>query len=393
MNLNRLTLTKMKKLSLLLLLVIMILQQSCKKDDDVESYVRGGNSLIITPDEQMLIAGFNLTDQNSFDSYLAKVNGNGEVVWSNTYGDKGSDGFYRVINATGGGYVATGFITSVSNARSNLLVVKVSDEGSPEWSKVFGVDSIAQGFSLIATSDGGYVVCGYIMESYDDDRDIYLLKVNSSGERVWTKRYGKSSGSAAYDEAYDIAQASDGSLYITGSVAGNISCCGDAFLMKLSAEGDSLWSKTYQQGLGYSLAINEDGTIIIGGMVESNGQDLYLVKTTAAGELVWEKTYGGTGFDYGTTVRKTSDGGYAITGITALSGSSNQDIMLNKYDAAGALTWAKTFGGDDVDQGVGLIQHNDGGFSITGLSNSGGSNIFLNRIDNAGTETWQKHLK
>lgn len=383
----------MKKLSLFLLVVVMILQQSCKKDEVVETYVRGGNSVIPTPDGQMLIAGFNITDLNSFDAYLSKVNTSGEIVWSNTFGDKGSDGFYRVINATGGGFVATGFITSTSNGRSNLLLVKVNAEGSLVWSKVFGVDSIAQGFSVAESIDGGYVVCGYIMNSYDDDRDIYLLKVNASGERVWTKRYGKSSGSSAYDEAYDIAPASDGSFFITGSAAGNISCCGDAFLMKVNADGDSLWSKSFQQGLGYSLAVNEDGTIIIGGMVETNGQDLYLLKSTASGEMIWEKTYGGTGFDYGTTVRITSDGGYAITGITAQSGSSNQDIMLNKYDATGALTWSKTFGGDDVDQGVGLIQHTDGGYSITGLSNSGGSNIFLNRTDNTGTETWQRHLK
>ncbi|MBK7028161.1 MAG: hypothetical protein IPH45_02685 [Bacteroidales bacterium] len=384
----------MKQIPALLILVTLIFLQSCKKDEIVESYQRGGNSLVAAPDGNMVIAGFNNSESSGFDAFLTKVNSSGEVIWESSYGDNNSDAYYHVINGVGGGYVASGFQTSTtSNSRTSMLIRKVKEDGSSEWASLFGVGSISQGFSLTSTSDSGYIACGYIMDDFDDDRDIYLAKVNSSGEKVWDKRIGSNtSTSAKYDEAYAIAEDSDGSVFITGSMAGNVSCCGDAFLMKLSSTGDSLWTKTFSEGLGYSLEIASDGTIAIGGMVEANGQDLYLIKATASGEKVWEKTFGGTGFDYGTTLVLADDGGYAITGITAASGSANQNILLNKYDAGGNLSWTKTFGGDDVDQGIGLIQHEDGGFSITGLSNSGGSFIFLNRTSSTGEEIWQKKL-
>jgi hypothetical protein len=384
----------MKQILAFLLMVTVILFQSCKKDEIVESYQRGGNSLVAATDGNMVIAGFNNSESNGFDAFLTKVNSSGEVIWESSYGDKNTDGYYHVINAIGGGYVASGFQTSATTSyRTSMLIRKVKEDGSADWASLFGEGSIAQGFSLTSTIDNGYIACGYIMDDLDDDRDIYLAKVNSAGEKVWDKRIGSNtSTSAKYDEAYAIDEASDGSIFITGSLAGNVSCCGDAFLMKLSSTGDSIWTKTYSEGLGYSIEISTDGTIAIGGMVEANGQDLYLIKVTADGDKVWEKTFGGTGFDYGTSLVLSADGGYAITGITATSGSANQNILLNKYDATGTLSWTKTFGGDDVDQGIGLIQHTDGGFSITGLSNSGGSFIFLNRTNSAGEEIWQKNL-
>ncbi len=393
----------MQTKALLPFALILITLASCKKDTITDAYLRGGNSLIKTTDGNMLIAGYNIGGNGSYDGYLAKVSLSGEVLWSKTYGNNLSDGFYNVINSSGGGYIATGFFSNTANNLANLILLKTNEQGDVSWLANIGDTinksngtKITQGFASAPTADGGYIACGYIQNGSEADRDIYLVKVNSNGSMAWDKRYGKQGVSytnSVYDAAYGIVPSGDSVFYITGSMNGNINCCGKTFLMKIDTSGDTLWTKTYSQGLGYSLATTSDGGVIIGGTRDESGENIYLLKTDGNGLLTWEKSFGGTGYDFGTTVIQTIDGGYAITGFSTTSTANSQDIILIKTDASGNSKFQLTYGSSDVEQGFGLVQHDDGGFSIAGMSNSGGSYIYLDRTDALGIEIWQKNLK
>jgi hypothetical protein len=164
--------------------------------------------------------------------------------------------------------------------------------------------------------------------------------------------------------------------------------------MKVSPTGDSLWTKTYAAGIGFSLTLTSDGGIAIGGTIqETSNQDIIILKTDTAGNLIWSKTYGDEGYEYGAMLVETSDAGLAITGITNTSGTGYDDIYLVRTNSTGDQLWAKTYGGDKTDQGFGLVKNSDNGFSITGLSNSGGSYFFLNKTDAEGNEQWQKKIQ
>ena len=396
MNIMRFNTLRNRAISGAIFLFLLYTSYSCKKEDPAESYLRGGNCLIATPDGNMLIAGFNTGGGGSYDGYLTKVDTSGNILWGNHYGNNLTDGFYKVIAAPGGGYVATGFISVSSNLHTNLVIVKVKETGEQEWMAFFGGDSISQGFSLATTKDNGYLACGYIQDGINDDRDLYFVKVNAGGEKVWEKRYGNQVAqhtASAYDEAYDIVSCNDSTFYVTGSLAGKSNCCGNLFIMKLNEDGDSLWTQSFSEGLGYSIITALDDGLVVGGMVAGNGQDVYALKTDMDGEKIWDKTIGGTGYDFGTSIVKSVDNAYTITGITNKTGSANQDILLNKLNSSGTLQWSKSFGEENVEQGIGLISFPDGGYSITGLSNSGGSFIFLNRTDSAGVERWKKKIK
>jgi len=385
----------MKTPALVLLALALLAFSSCKKDSVTESYLRGGNALINTTDGNMLIAGYNIGGNGSFDGYLLKVSQAGDVLWSNSYGSTNTDALYGLINATGGGYVATGFINTEYDNHPNLVLLKTSDQGDKQWLTTLGDTSFCQGFGVAATSDGGYIGCGYIQKNLYSDRDIYLVKVNSEGVKVWAKKYGSKGASytdAINDEAYNIIPDGDSAFYVTGSYSGNVSCCGKTFLMKINSAGDSLWTIIYDLGIGFSMVLTSDRNIVIGGSDAGNGTDISMLKTDAMGVKIWKKTFGSTGFDFGTKVIQTADGGYAITGTTTNS-STSEDIVLIKTDASGSSVWTKTFGGSSIEQGYGLVQHDDGGYSIAGTSNTGGSFIYLNRTDANGVETWQKNLK
>jgi len=369
---------------------------SCKKDETTEMYLRGGNSMITTNDGNMLIAGYNNSTDNGYDGYLIKVSPDGNQLWSKNYGSSYTDGFYNVINAVDEGYVAVGFQSVASYGESMLYILKTNESGDKQW-EYFG-DGLQSnmGFGITQTHDNGYIACGYIQDG-NNDRDLYLVKINTLGEKVWEKHYGTkndSTNTGANDDAYAIIAAGDSGFYLTGSMNGDVNCCGKSFLMKISADGDSLWTKVYSEALGYSIALTNDGNIIIGGAINKNGQDAYLLKADPAGEIIWEKSYGSaTGYDFGTSLVQVFDGGYAVTGFSSQSGSSNQDISLFRIDQSGTLLWSKTYGGDNVDQGFGLVSNTDGGYNIAGMSNSGGSFVFLNKTDSEGNEIWQKNLK
>jgi hypothetical protein len=195
------------------------------------------------------------------------------------------------------------------------------------------------------------------------------------------------------DAAYGIVGAPDGGYFITGSLNGYTSCCGRIFLMKISAKGDSLWTRTFGGGIGYSLALTPDGGVAISGTSqETSNNDITLIKTDTAGNLLWRKTYSGSGYEYGASMTVAADGGFAITGITDSRGAGSQDAYLIKASSTGDLLWSNTYGGSNVDQGFGLVPLSDGGFCITGLSNSGGSYIFLARTASDGSQQWWKTL-
>lgn len=379
-------------LSLLLLLTLF----SCKKEETTEAYLRGGNSIISTADGNLLIAGFDLGSGGNYDGLLMKVDTSGALIWKKYYGNSAMDGFAEVIPANDGGFAGTGFSTSTVDYFTKMMVVKTNANGEQEWFSEFGADKVTRGFGIVTTPDNGYVVSGLIQNGALADRDVYLVKVSSTGEKVWEKRYGSTSASSSvgiYDEAYAILNAVDSGYYVTGSWNGNSSCCGKAFLMKIDADGDSLWTKTYDFNKGLSLTYSADNNIIISGILDSNGEDVFLLKTDLSGNVIWSKTNGSTGYDYAAKLIRTSDNGFAVAGITNKSGSSNQDVTLARYDQSGTQLWSKSFGEEDVEHGYGVMQMADGGFFITGLSNSGGSYILLERTDGSGNEMWLKKLK
>lgn len=388
----------LKLTSLLILLALAIAVASCKKEELPEMYMRGGNSLIQSFDNQIVIAGYNSSASNSYEATLVKTDLNGEVLWSNTYGTNNSDGFFKVINGHNSGILACGFSFATSSGSPNMMAVLTDSEGTKQWMKTYASGSYSQAFSAVKQADSGYILAGYIQKTTSSDRDIYVVAINNSGQEIWSRQYGaklESQQDTLNDEAYGIAAAPDGGYYITGSINGYRNCCGKAFLMKIAVNGDSLWTKIFKYGVGYSVVSTPDGGAAIGGTLqETNNNDLMIIRTDQQGNNAISKIYSESGYEFGSSLINTSDGGLALTGITNTRGAGNQDVLLIKVKPNLDLDFPmRTYGESGLDQGFGLIQLADGGFCMTGLTNSGGSFIFLNRTSLDGTQQWIKKIR
>jgi len=304
-----------------------------------------------------------------YDVWLLKTDGNGDTLWTRTYGGGDSDQGRSVQQTTDGGYIIAGFIED-ANYVGNLYLIKTDADGDTLWTWRYEGDDYAYVYSVRQTTDGGYILTGKtgpLLEDYD----AWLVKTDAFGDTLWTRRYG----GGDHQEAYAVQQTTDGGYVVTGETG---TCPDfDVYLWKTDASGETVWTRTYggsDYDRGYSLQQTTDGGYIIAGTTESFGagyQDIYLVKTDADGDTLWTRVYGKSQEDYAYSVQQATDGGYVIVGYTQSGRDLN--IWLLKTDVDGDTLWTRTYGGTGVESAYSVQQSTDGGYVVAGYTGSFGA--------------------
>jgi len=140
-----------------------------------------------------------------------------------------------------------------------------------------------------------------------------------------------------------------------------------------------MWQQTYggtEDDGALSLVQTTDGGYALAGDTESFGDlwaDFWLVKTDGSGNMEWNQTYGEPGEEYAYSLVQTSDGGYALAGITESLGAGDYDFWLVKTDGSGNMEWNQTYGGTERDGALSLVQTTDGGYALAGVTESFGA--------------------
>ena len=158
---------------------------------------------------------------------------------------------------------------------------------------------------------------------------------------------------------------------------------------------DTLWTWAYGYtgyDFGNSVRQTSDGGFIIAGSTSSlDGDDILLIKTDALGNQQWSQTFGGNFSVWGKSIQQTSDGGYIITGLIDSSFTTNCDVYLIKTDILGNQQWSRSFGGIIDDAGNCVQQTSDGGYIIVGKTASYGAgnyDVYLIKTDAFGAQEW-----
>ena len=305
------------------------------------------------------------------------------------------DYIFSIKQSSASQYVALGYTQSFGAGAFDFYLLKFDGDGNLLWNKAYGGPENDLGYSVIPTLDSGFLMLGTSQSFGAGSADVLLIKVDNAGEIEWSKTFG----GFAWDDGFEMDQTDDGGYIIAGRTTSYGAGSGDVYLIRLDANGEYIWNKTFG---GFN---NEDaqqviqtteGEFVIVGHTTSYGAgnaDVYLIKTDGTGDLIWAKTYGGANFDYGNSIEQTSDGGFILTGNTNSFGLVNADVLLMKLDNDGNVSWTKTYGGTETDYGHYVKQTNDGGFVIAGQSNSwNGDNIdaYFIRTDNQGDTLWTK---
>ncbi len=223
-------------------------------------------------------------------------------------------------------------------------MIKIDPKGKTVWQKTFGGIYFDELRSVEPTIDGGYIIGGYSNSPTSGNKtqdnigtgDYWVLKLDSKGDMQWQRTIGGDKD----DQLYVVHQTYDGNFVVAGNSNSGVSDSKqknntkgtDFWVLKLQANGETLWQETYnisEIDILSSLVENKDHTLLLGGYAKSeiNGQstkqkdekeinDYVAIKTTENGEELWRKSVGSEGEDLLKKVIETRDGGYLLAGTS-----------------------------------------------------------------------------
>jgi len=314
-----------------------------------------GGGIISTADGGFLVAGTTYSSDGDVtsilhgesDYWIIKLNEKGNVVWSNTFGGSKQENLKNVICTSDGGFMLIGYtysnlndgdVTDFKGGSCDIWVVKTDSKGLLQWQKCIGGTDGDMGWDIIQISPSSYIIAG---GTYSKDvdvfgnhggQDIWLVKLDLSGNMIWQKCIGGSKDECVF------------SLKKSGT---------NSFLVA-----------------GYTSSINGD----ISG--NHGGEDGWASEIDTMGNFIWKKCFGGTGTDDFFSGIKTIDGDFIFYGWT---GSSNGDAIGNtggnswliKFDSLkNNIVWQRSFGGASNEIGHDVIEFLNGGYALTGYTNS-----------------------
>jgi len=274
-------------------------------------------------------------------------------------------------------------------------IIKVSKSGTKIWQKEFNAGKGSHASGIAETNNHDFYICGSTSRNYSNSKiDILLIRMNSSGDTIWTKVYG----GMETDYGYNIIATSDGNLLISGKTesfgAGSI---GDIYLIKVNSNGEIIWSNSYpdqDQEIPFHLMETSNGEYLVTGTNEDNGnsRELYLLKVNQNGTQLWNKKIGPATYKWGFSTIELTNGDLLSCGKHPVNGYSQ--ILLIKTDPLGNVIWEREIGDSKISQqGNSIKQNLDGTFTITGYTydvKTNRNNIILLKVNQDGNLVWLK---
>lgn len=319
-----------------------------------------------------------------------------------TYGGAAYDAVYDVIQTDDGGYIAVGNSASFdpSLLYYDVYLIKTDAAGNLQWQRTIGSPFWESGYGFNKTSDGGYIIVGSKTDPSSLTTDVYVIKVDGSGNVQWEKTFGGEKN----DKARAVQQTLDGGYVIFGDSAsfGSVPFQYDMYVIKVDVNGGKQWETViggdFTEWTWGGMQTSDGGYVVVGDTrsysTPGGWADAYLVKLDANGDQVWDQIYGDIKFDAGRSVLQTTDGGFMIAGETVPSGSATSKAYLIKTDPAGNMQWSQTYGPSSQNTMARSVKQTpDGGFIVAGDQNTAvglDKNGYLLKVDALGGAQWEK---
>lgn len=313
------------------------------------------------------------------DTILVGVDSEGSEIWSTDFAFSDWDGGYEILLLKDGSYLL------IAPECDRPILARMNPDVSAVWSAEPDGANWDDGYGFYEFGDGDYVIVTTAVS--DPDQELLLMKADTNGSEIWIKTFGEVNGS---EEGFDVEMTSDGGYVAVGTSEVEGNC--DLFLVKADSNGEEVWTKKFDRSgddRGSSVQATEDGGYIIAGTTEEDGSDLWLMKVDTNGSEIWTQTYGGSGDDEGFCVKKTADGGYVLVGSRQAFSGLGDNLWLLKTDADGNEVWSNRFGGAGDQVGRSVQEASDLGFIIAGYTDA---DALVIKTDSDGGLLWDMTL-
>ncbi|MEQ8364084.1 MAG: IPT/TIG domain-containing protein [Cyclobacteriaceae bacterium] len=385
---------------------------------------------------------FNLTSAGSEDIFVSKLDASGNFVWAYGFGGASLDQGRSIAVDPSGNIVITGYFRNTidfdpgpgilnltaASGLFDVFILKLDGDGNFLWAVSFGdpASNSDVGYSVATDDTGNIYATGTFSGTADFDpgagtfslsafsgggfTDVFILKLDESGNFVWAKSIGGTSSDIAFTLAVDLSNnvIIGGHFYGTidfdpGVGVNNITSSGpkNLFILKLDTNGDFVWAKNLVSSfsdflLGVATDVN-DNVFVTGEFytsidldpgpgnyfqTEVAAGDIFILKLDATGSFLWGAGIGGNQEDSGRSVAVDAAGNSYFTGHYAgtvdfdpgpgvfnLSSttSNTYDIFISKYDPSGNFVWAGSMGGtSDFEVGNAISLDAVGSIYLTG---------------------------
>lgn len=310
------------------------------------------SSIIRVGEEEYLLLGDIAAsyDRDETDIYLVKVDGDGNEIWSHTYGGRGMDHGKMVRGTADGGYILIGSradeFPTENVYRGDIALIKTDADGNEVWTQNYGEKILYLGWGVAQAPYGGYVFTGWEAKTVDD-RDVIVCKTDDMGSIEWSRTWDLGPGDR--DGGFDMILTSDGYV-VVACIKSMGSGAPSAVLLKLDLDGNEIWNKLIgDEGVGntfWHIMEDLDGGYVIAGDTHLGGDPArgnvvhggLIIKTDVDGEIAWQHIFGEGQFEQVSldSAALMPDGGYLFAGRATPYGETYSDMLWLKIsDTAG----------------------------------------------------------
>jgi hypothetical protein len=279
-----------------------------------------------------VIAGMtaSFTPDSNTDFFLMKIDDTGKIQWQKQYGGEENEWMGVVKQTLDGGFVIIGTVSLSAGVKGCL--VRTDSLGNLLWGKQYLSAGAVAARCINLLEDGGFLITG------SSNDDIFALKVDSLGNTVW----GKTFGTYLSEGLIATAQSLSSDLVLAAVVLDTPQADYNIYLIKIDTSGNLKWSVLYKRpGLDDLTNIEYAGDssfILVGGgpLPGSNKGFILLEKVDGQSHIIWSKAIGrSNSLTDGGNVVKPSAKGFVVAGVSLVTAFSKHKVYLVKTDSTG----------------------------------------------------------
>ncbi len=317
--------------------------------------------------------------------------------WERAFGTADFDEALAVDSTSDGGFGVVGWSGGDGGLPGDpidAVLVRTDENGEKVWEKRFRDKKLTFGRAVCETFDGGFVIAGDTFEP-GSTLSIFALRTDRDGGEIW--RLPRDFSSAT---ANAVVQTEELGFAIAGTEGGL------GYLLKVDTSGNRLWKKTFgsvSKSLrdGFTtLRETSDGGLILGGWTDAVGDnesgDIFVLRTDANGVREWERTLGALGLSQASAVLEVDGGDILVAGLTGFSQRGGTgDAFALRFDREGVPLWSRTYDTGVVEHARSIAPIGDGRFLLAGHASEStgslrlGSDVLLLEIDGDGGVVWE----
>ncbi len=336
------------------------------------------NAVAIAADGGIVIAGItNSTGAGDYDGYVLKMDTDGDVVWEKTFGGSAEDVINDIVTTADGGFAAIGFTKSAGVGGNDGWLVKLSSSGTKVWEKTFGTDGHDYFRDVLRTDDGGFFMAGY------SNGRAFVVKTDAAGVKQWDSTYYRLSNCGAYTQyatADGAVESAGKSIIVAWSASydrnyppNDCAPQTECYFTKLDPQHGEVYTRLAHAAGFSSYVWWATGTMVSTGSgsfaivrLSSDVGRRFFESWDSEGNVLWQQNAGHWLADPVSVVR-LANGSFVPVGYTR---GSTRQAWFGLVNSSGELVDQFFVGGDSDDRFHAVVQTSDGSIIAVGYTDS-----------------------